>query len=297
MLWRLLLLSAGVAVAAEPALRPRWRTGDEFTLEIVRTREDSRRPQANGTSATLVALRVLETGLRGSVVEWTPGPTGFSNPEAAKNPLVARSMDALKGLRFELVLNEDGNYTGVRNEAEVTAKLGKVLGEMLPATGSSHPQLESAMRQALAPAALTASATKEAQMYFVFGGIELRRGFLAEAPIEPPSPLGGEPLKAVTRIAVTALDANSVTSTITTRYEPESLRSMTYAFLQQAGVKMPAAQWNDVPPIRMTDDTEATSDLALGLAIRLRVVRRIAIDGQMNRLDEWGMRLVKRPPR
>ncbi len=294
-MWRSLLpLLIAVLPAAELPLRPRWKAGDEFVVEVLRTREDSRRPQANGSSATPVTIRVLETSERGSLVEWTPGPTAFSKPEAAKDPVVGRSMEILKGLRFELILDADGNFAALRNEAPVVARMERVLDGILRPL-ASDPQLESTMRKALAPGNMVASAAREPQMYFAFGGIEIRKGFLGEAPIEPPNPFGGEPLKAVTRVTVTALDAVSVTATIATHYEPESLRAMTMSLFQQPGLSLPSAQLSEIPSIRMTDEMEGASDLALGIPSQLRVTRRVAMGTHLNRLDEWRMRLVKRP--
>ena len=45
---------AACGLAQEVTLLPRFKAGDRFRLELTRTREDSRRPQANGTGRTPV---------------------------------------------------------------------------------------------------------------------------------------------------------------------------------------------------------------------------------------------------
>jgi len=130
-------------------------------------------------------------------------------------------------------------------------------------------------------------------MYFIFGGIELKRSFQVETPTEQPSPFGAGKLNAIVRITVTGLDLTEVTSTITTRYESDSLKAITHGFFQQAGRKLTRAQLAEMPVVQVKDDAEGTSDLTLGLATRPRVTRRISMGPQLAKLDEWNFRLVR----
>jgi hypothetical protein len=290
------ILCAVLVAAEDPTFRPLWKAGDEFTVEVVRKREDSRRPQANGFTTTIVSLRVLEAGKQGSVVDWTPGAVTFSNPEAARNPLVVRSMEALKGLHLELVLNEDGNYAGLRNESAVAAQLQKAMEAMLQESGNNQ-QLESIVRQLLNPKLLITSAAREAQMYFVFGGIVLKPGFEVELPMEQESPLGGAKLKSTVRFGLTKLSPSEAQAVMVTKHDAATLKAMTESLIQRAGTKPPEGEVAALPPIQLTDDSVGTLDLALGVASNLVTTRRVSLGDQLGRLDEWKFRLLKRPSR
>ena len=292
----LIFLCISLLAAAEPALRPHWKAGDSFVVEMTRSREDSRNPKMAGSSTTPVTIKVLETGEQGSVVDWVPGETKLSNPEAAKNPMVAKSMEAVKGLHLELTLDEDGTYTGLRNETQVAAQLEKMLKVMLSEMPST-PEVQTGIRQMLSPNVLIAAAAKDAQMYFSLGGVELRKGLELEAPVEVPSPFGGTDLKANIRTAVTRLEGNEVTVRISLRYDPASLAEMTQNLMKQAGAKMTAEQLASVPPMDLADETEGTAEIGLGLPVQMKVTRRVSMGSQMKRTDEWGFRLVKRPAR
>lgn len=278
----------------EPSLKPRWRAGDEFTVEIIRKREDSRRPASNGTSTTRVRAKVLETEPARSVVDWVPGPTSFSNAAVAQNPILLKSADALKDVHLELILDEDGNYSGLRNESEVSAKLENMLRIMLSEWGS-EPQVQNSIRQVLNPQVLLGSVTREAQMYFSLGGVELKQGFSVEAPVQYPNPLGSGVLKAVMRVAVSSFEASEVRARISTRFDAEVLRDMTLKLLQQAGGNASAAEIAKLPSLQVTDETEGAADPRIGLATQLSVTRATTMGPQLNRLDEWRFRLVDRP--
>src|SRR5262245_60025144 len=118
-----LILTTPAAYAQELTIKPKLREGDQFRLELSRTRENSARPQQNGQSRTLVDVRVNSATPQGFVLDWMPGETVIDNPQAAQDPLIAAASDAVRGMRFRLTLSPEGEFTGLANHAEVVPRL------------------------------------------------------------------------------------------------------------------------------------------------------------------------------
>jgi hypothetical protein len=189
------LLTTCWALAEDITVSPKLRAGDQFRLELTRSRENSSRPQQNGTTRTVVDVRVISATTTGFVLDWTPGATVFDNPRAAQDPLVGAASAAIREIQFRNILDADGKFAGLANKAEVEPKLQAMVDVMLRELSRRVPaEQRKALQdigQVLSPATLIASATREVEMYFGLQGVGLPPGGVAEATIQVPNPLGG----------------------------------------------------------------------------------------------------------
>jgi hypothetical protein len=295
------LALAGPASAQDVGIRPMLRAGDAFRIEVVRTREDSSRPQQNGRSRTAVDVRVQAAGPDGLLVDWAPGDTSFDNPQIAKDPLMIASAEALRGLRFRLALNADGEFQEVANASEIVPTLQSAvdgivagLSERLPA--EARASFEETVRRILSPAALIASATRDAQIYFAMNGVTLEAGETVEVPVEQPSPIGDGMMSATLRVRLDSATDAEATLRTTTTYDPADFVRATRALAQQFGKPIPEAELAKLPPIHVTDEGAYAFDRSVGLMREITVRRRMTM-GTNSRLDAWEIRLVTPPQR
>ncbi|MBK7928798.1 MAG: hypothetical protein IPJ98_15285 [Bryobacterales bacterium] len=236
----LFLLPVCLAFSQDLTLRPTLQVDDTFELEIIRLREDSRRPQMNGRSRTPIHVRVLESNPKGFLLEWKQGATEFDNPEIIKNPIAAAASNAVKDFVLQLELNPAGQFARLRNEAEVTAKLQNVMESLLAALGRQIPdaqqrqQVDSLVRRLMSPPVLLASATRDAQTYFALNGATVNKEQPFTADLQQPSPFGGGAIPARFRLTLDSLDAHSASLTATTTYDPQAVARFSAQLLAQA---------------------------------------------------------------
>lgn len=296
----LCLAFSGHAFSQELTLRPTLQVDDTFELEIIRLREDSRRPQMNGRSRTPIHVRVLESNPKGLLLEWKQGATEFDNPEIIKNPIAAAASNAVKDLVLQLELNPAGQFARLRNEAEVTAKLQTVMESLLTALGRQIPdanqrqQVESLVRRLMSPPVLLASATRDAQTYFALNGATVDKEKPFTADLQQPSPFGGGAIPARFRLTLDSLDAHSASLATTTTYDPQAVARFSAQLLAQAAPA--SAQSAAKPPALHIEDSAAyTYNRAFGLMSDVVVRRRVSASGALNALDGWDIRLTRRP--
>lgn len=294
------LAFSGQAFSQELTLRPTLQVDDTFELEIIRLREDSRRPQMNGRSRTPIHVRVLESNPKGLLLEWKQGATEFDNPEIIKNPIAAAASNAVKDLVLQLELNPAGQFARLRNEAEVTAKLQTVMESLLTALGRQIPdanqrqQVESLVRRLMSPPVLLASATRDAQTYFALNGATVDKEKPFTADLQQPSPFGGGAIPARFRLTLDSLDAHSASLATTTTYDPQAVARFSAQLLAQAAPA--SAQSAAKPPALHIEDSAAyTYNRAFGLMSDVVVRRRVSASGALNALDGWDIRLTRRP--
>jgi len=286
--------------AQELTLRPSLRVGDSFELELVRVREDSRRPQANGKSRTVVRVRVLEAGPKGFVLEWQQGATAFDNPEIVKNPIAAAAANAVKDMSIEAILGSDGEYVGLRNQAEVAGKLQSMLDGMLSSIGkqlqdpSQRQTVETLARRLMSPEFLLSAAASDVQTYFGLHGAVLVKGKSVETPIQQPSPLGSGTVPATFRVTLESLDAHQAYLSSDTAYDPRALAALTKQLAAQAA---PGATSTLPSTVEMTDSGRYIYNRAFGLMNELAITRRIVAGEGATRVDGREIRLLTRPNR
>ena len=215
-----LYLGAATTRGEEVEIVPRWRAGDEFSLKVIHTRENSSRPEQNAKSTTTIAVRVLTATPEGSTLEWTPGDASLDNPQLARDPMLAAAMNAVRGVSLHLQLSRDGEFTGLSNRDEVVSRLQTATDAMVRELTAKlpeeqHAQFRATMGSVLSPAMLIASATRDVQTYFGLNGATLAVGEPVEVELQQPNPFGGEPIPA--RLRVTAASAKKSEAVINTK--------------------------------------------------------------------------------
>jgi hypothetical protein len=294
-------LTAVHVSAQDVEIKPQLRAGDEFRLEVTRTREDTSRPQQNGKSRTVVDVRVLSATPAGFVLDWAPGETVLDNPQVAMDPVVMAASRIVSQSVFRLNLSAEGEFAGVANEAEVSPKLQAMLNTIIQSLAERLPAdqrtaFHNLIGQMLSPAALISSATREAEIYFSLNGVALAVGEAAEAGLEQPSPVGGGIIPATFRVDMESATTESASLRTTTAYDPAALLRMTQSLVQQAGRPIPPDELARIPPMQMSDDGKFVFDRAVGLMREVVVNRRVSA-GDVRRHDGWQIRLLHGPKR
>ena len=291
----------GLALAQDVTIAPKLAAGDEFRLALVRTRDNSAQPQQNSTSRTVISVRVTSAGADGYVLDWVPGETVVDNQQLAQNPVVMAAVEAVRGLRFRLTLNADGELTGLANQDEILPKLKSMMDTIVQQILAGIPDDErtamvSFMNQVLSPEVLVSSATREAGIYFGLNGVSLASGEVAEIELQQPSPFGGGVIPGIFRVRMDSITTNSVSLTTETTYDSAALLRLTESLIKQAGKPIPPSELAKVPPIDMNDDGTFVFDRAVGLMREVTMIRRV-VAGTNQRLDRWEMRLLDGPKR
>jgi hypothetical protein len=293
--------TASAASAQDIEIAPRLRAGDTFRLEIVRVRENSQQPQLNGRSTTPVDVLVDSVTTTGMTLEWTQGPTTFENPQVAADPLLAAASNAVRGIKLRITLSADGEYTGLANEAEVTAALRKGTDTIIQAILPKLPleqrtTFEKMIAQLLSPALLIASARREPQMYFGLNAVSLAVGEVVDAKIDQPNPIGAGVIPTVFRVTMDSATSDLADLRTTTTYDAAALRQMTAAIVAQSGKALSEKDLAELPPIELADDGRYVFDRVSGLMLEVVVNRRVSAGG-VRRLDGWVIRLGEAPKR
>jgi hypothetical protein len=295
-----LALVTAAASAQEVAIAPQLRTGDEFRLEVNRTRTNSARPQQDARGTTLVDVRVVSATATGITLEWIPGDTTFDNSAIARDPLMGAASAALKGLRLRINLSADGEFVGLANQDDVQPRLQAAVDIIMNDTIAKVPEdqrkdFRSFISQILSPATLLASVTNDAQTYFGLHGVTIDVGEAVEVNLQQPSPLGGT-IAARFRIRAESATKESASFSTTTTYDPATLRELTRALIAKAGQAIPPQEADKIPAMEMADDGKFVFDRSAGLMREVIVNRRMTMGG-MQRLDGWEIRLLKSPTR
>jgi hypothetical protein len=291
------VLSAA-SVAQQIQIRPKLLAGDEFQLEVSRTREDSRRPQTNHVARTLVDVRVASAGATGYVLGWKPGEATFE-PQIG-DPMLGAVNKIIGGVEFRIVLNADGGFERIANQAEVLPKLQAAVDLVIRQLQQGMPagdarRFEGLVRQTLSPPNLIVLATNDAQTYVAMYGAELAVGEAVDVSLDQPNPFGGGPLSATLRVRMLSASAESATLTSSTVYSRETLEKMVATLAGQANVKVPTEELTKFK-LDMSDEARYVFDRGTGLFSEVTNERRVS-SGEMRRLDKCTIRLVKRPRR
>jgi hypothetical protein len=294
-------LIAAHASAQDVAIRPQLRAGDEFRLEVTRTRENSARPQLNNKGRTVVNVRVVSATPEGFALDWAPGETVLDNPQAAQDPTIAAASEIVRNMVFRLNLNADGEVTGLANEKEIAPKLQAMVDKIVQDVSARLPAdqrkaMQTVVGQVLSPALLISSATQEADIYFGLNGVSLAPGEAAEADLEQPNPFGGAAIAAKFRVEMESATQDAASIKTTTTYDANTLIRVTQALVERTGKPIPPEELAKIPPVRMSDDATYLFDRTVGLMREVMVNRRVSA-GDMHRYDGWQIRLLSAPKR
>ena len=296
-----LALFTTAASAQEIAIVPQLRTGDEFRLEVKRTRQNSARPQQDAKGMTIVDVRVVAASPKGITLEWVSGDTTFDNPAIARDPLLGAAAAALKGLRLRINLSGEGEFVGLANQEEVTPRLQAAVDIIMNDVLAKIPEdqrkgFRSFITQLLSPATLLTSVTSDAQTYFALHGVTIAQGQAVEANIDQPNPIGGT-IAARFSIRAESIAKESASFTTKTTYDPAALRELTRALVAKAGQAMPQDELDKLPPMEMADEGKFVFDRTAGLMREVSVNRRMSMGPAQARLDGWEIRLLNGPAR
>ena len=294
-------LAVSVSSAAqEVQITPRLVAGQEFRLEVIRSREDLSRPQNNYSSRTRVDVRVVSVGPAGFVIDWKPGLSVLEGSATAMDPVMRVAGKAMGDIALRIALGPDGGFDRVTNESDVIPTLQAVVDMLIREAARGVPEAEAkraeaVVRSILTPANLVTLASQDIQTYVSMFGAEMAVGGTVEAKIDRPSPLGGEALPAVLRVHMPSatLDVATIQSTVT--YDGEALKAMTAGILARADGAAPPEELAKLK-LEMSDSTKYVFDRVVGLFREVSNERRIQ-SGHLNRVDRLSIKLVTPPKR
>lgn len=292
---------ASPVVAQELVIVPKLRVGDEFHLQVTRTRQNSSRPEQNGKSTTDVSVTVVAASAEGTTIDWVPGETTFSDGRTAQDPVIQLASKAMEGFRLRISLDKDGAFTGLANERDVTPKLQAMLDIIVRNAISEVPEanrkvFQGFITQVLTPAVLIAAATNDAQTYLSLNGVVIDVGEQLEANVEQPNPMGGGSLPAKFRIKAESATPESAVLVTSTTYDQEAFLGVMKQLAEKAGQTLTTDEIAKLPPFEIADDGRFVVDRGTGL-MREVAAKRWVRGGPLQRLDGWDIRLVQGPKR
>ena len=295
-------LCVGSSVAAqELVIVPKLRVGDEFHLQVTRTRQNSARPEQNGKTTTDVSVTVISASAEGTTIDWVPGETTFSDGRTAQDPVIQLASKAMEGFRLRISLDKEGAFAGLANEREVTPKLQAMLDIIVRNAISEVPEanrkvFQGFITQVLTPAVLIAAATNDAQTYLSLNGVVIDVGEQLEATVEQPNPMGGGTLPATFRIKAESATPESAVLVTSTTYDQAAFLGVMKQLAEKAGQALTTDEIAKLPPIEIADDGRFVVDRGTGLMREVAAKRRVS-GGPLQRFDGWDIRLVQGPKR
>jgi hypothetical protein len=289
-------------VAQELVIVPKLRVGDEFHLQVTRTRQNAARPEQNGKTTTAVSVTVVAASTEGTTIDWVPGETTFSDGRTAQDPVIQLASKAMEGFRLRISLDNEGAFAGLANEAEVKPKLQAMLdvivGEAIKQVPEAERQsFQGLITQMLSPAVLIAAATNDAQTYFSLNGVVIDVGEQLEAALEQPNPLGGGTLPAKFRIKAESATPESAVLVTSTTYDQAAFLSLIKQIAEKAGKALTADEIAKLPAVEIADDGRFVVDRGTGLMREVAAKRRVSGGTMLQRFDGWDIRLVQGPKR
>lgn len=208
------------AVAAEEAAVPTvkwelpWKAGTtlEYAAEDFTTSSLVKRERTRLTSTAIV--RVSELPKEGFVQAWSWRDETYVVEEGdkAEEAQMRDFAAAMGSVTLEVELDAAGNYSRVRNLAEITPKFREAIQPLVlagvddgmkkvtdvakreEARKTAMTQVEGVVDRMLAPAVLEVLLTRNIQWYNAFVGIDIEPDQNYEAKLEVASPVGGAPI-------------------------------------------------------------------------------------------------------
>ena len=283
------------STAQDIHITPRLVAGQEFRLEVVRSREDASRPQNNYSTRTRVDVKVVSAGDAGFVLDWKPGVSVLEGSAIALDPVMRVAGKAMGDVALRIALGPDGGFDGVTNETDVLPKLQAVVDMLIREAGremsaADAKRAEAVVRSILTPANLVTLASQDVQTYVSMFGAEMAVGGTVEVKMNRPSPLGGDPLPAVLRVRMPSATPALATIESTVTYDGDALKAMTAGILARADGTAPPEEVAKLK-LEMSDSTKYVFDRPAGLFREVTNERRIQ-SGHLNRVDRLSIRLV-----
>lgn len=310
-LFMTLLLSLGLGIlsaaclAAEPevlTLKPQLKKGDSFTLQITRSRQQTRGSRDISGQATLLAdITVLEAGLEGYVVSCTYRKTRVEGAEAEQikaNPASKILLDMWNNIPIHLKLSPDYAVTGLANYEAVRKAMDASTEKMLAAM-AFDAEKEKALRQTVSQVVsseqlVSQLVARELAIYLSFNGDFAKASDAKVSNVEFPSPYGGDPLpgKCTTKVESTDEKKSKAVVVRESEIDGESLREQVVKTVQDMDRKagrQPMAD-DQIPEMEMRDLTRAVIDLKTQWPQTVQM-ERITVSGPQKRVD--GTKVVR----
>src|SRR5688500_10574399 len=99
------LLATACAQAETFAIVPKFSVGQQFKIEIKKTREDSRQGRGGGSKSD-VLLKVIEVNGKGAVADWSvTNSVLLMDVPAGQKAMFDAMLKAVEGVHFELQFN------------------------------------------------------------------------------------------------------------------------------------------------------------------------------------------------
>lgn len=297
-----------VLLPQELSFAPRFVAGDEFSLQVKHTREDSRQPAGNFTATTPVAVRVVTTGAAGTVLDWRPGDvTVAGGPAAMADPTAGLAGELFDDVSIRVALDPDGSFGKVENAKELLDKLNAALEVAIATMEKGRPAAEAGkvrevLAQILTPENLLNMATRDVQTWVAMNGVELPVNRALDVPVRQPNPFGGEPLTATLRLRAASDSARAATLLSETVYDTGELKKSTLALVERAAPqgRKPSAEEIASFSLELSDEGRYVFDRGIGLFREVVVTRRTGSSAgsvKATRSDRYEITLVTPPKR
>ena len=292
-----LMLLALVALAAAPVraddptsidLAPKWKKGDTVRYEMLGTqvREQDGKEVRNVSTRTLVVVEVVSAGPEGSVLRWTQGTTTFEDPDQDNEPLAKSINMILKNNDLDLELDEDGDYTGVRNWKALRTSGTKVRDEVLSQmskAGTPKAAIEMARlatdKMLATKETIEATFTRQPMLILKPFGKSYELGTPFEYEDELPNPLGGDPFPAK-GVCVVKFDKDKGIAHISFKQTPDPKDVTRYVqkFVEDLAKKTGVPAPDELPEVKVNDATDYVVDVNAGWITSVKHTRVFTID-------------------
>ncbi len=281
MLTPIVLLLAAAHLSQDVAILPRWKQGDKIRLDFAKTKEDSRRPEGNGTSHTPVELEILSADAKGFRVRWRNGATRF--PEgAAVPPILQQLMEKSIAIYTDLQLSPEGEFQAIVNEEEVSRQVTELMHEIVQSM-KPDAQFQEIMKRVMTPELILQAATADAKTYFSPFGVAMKPKEKVKVDTKLDFPLApGQTLAATYEMEFVSLQGDLAEFHSVTRFDEAALRQATLDFF--AKVSNQAVDAAKVPHLQVKDTGIYRYQRASG-TLREVIVERITELGPSRRLD------------
>jgi hypothetical protein len=277
------LLVATASLWAEAVvIKPKLRLGDELAFQVKRGRD------GRASTTSRVRAKVVSADQNGSVLEWVYTDSKIEDPAQAGNPVMQAALKGAADVRMEVMLTPDGEFSGIRNVAEISKKLQSMLaiitGEFTKSISdeAERKRFVESVRQVLTPQMLVSSSSRDIALVFALSGVELEKDEAIEAPIGTPNPFGGGGnLPSNVKIELLDSDGKAAKVQMVQTYDAKELRRLMLPMLMR--MSQGKLKESDMPEIQMTDATEFTVNLSDGIPSRISYTRKMA--GPAGRVD------------
>jgi hypothetical protein len=292
------ILSAA-CLAAEPevlTLKPQLKKGDSFTLQITRSRQQTRGSRDISGQATLLAdIAVLEAGPEGYVVSCTYRKTRVDGAEAEQikaNPASKILLDMWNNIPIHLKLSPDYAVTGLANYEAVKKAMDASTEKML-ASMAFDAEKEKVLRQTVSQVVsseqlVSQLVARELAIYLSFNGDFAKASDTKVSNVEFPSPYGGDPIPGKCTTKVESIDKKSGKAVVVRESEVDGkvLREQLVKWIENMDRKAgkEPTPGDQIPEMTMRDLMRAVIDLKTQLP-QTAQMERITVSGPQKRVD------------